>query len=161
MGKITQLQKTESLVNPLTGEVFDAVTTYSRPSGYVHYPYMTQKDLLLWFLSTDTPKDRVKAYVIKHASSSENIVAASIEDIAEATNIAPSTAYRTLIELAAADLIKQVSNSIWMINPNHYFNGRKGIRQKLIEQYEKIKPRKRKKNDGEDARKDAGVAYEQ
>ena len=137
MAKYTEIVERGVVVDPATGVEYQTKTTMWPSNKYVPWIQIGRNELLRWIECFDSPKDKVKAYIIKNVDAKNN-VSATCEKIAKEAGVGINTVSRAMSEMAAADLIKQVGNGSWMLNPRYFFQSKMYLRESIQQQYDSI-----------------------
>lgn len=131
------VEKSKVLVDQETGEVYDGTLYLNSSAGYRPYLKITKEDLKLWISCTDTPQDKVKAYLIGLIKA-DNTICKTMDEIAQGAGVGINTASRTMNKMAEKNLLKRIGHGRWMVNPDFYCTCKKGVLYKLRKVYDSI-----------------------
>lgn len=127
---------TEEYLNPATGEIIPMQVTEIEERDF-NFTKVWMQNFIASLDIIGNQKMHTALWIIDHLDRDNRLVA-TIDEVAEGTEVSKETARVTMKVLQEANFLNKVRNGLYVVNPNILYKGSRGNRLDCLNRYKAI-----------------------
>jgi len=156
--KKVKIVGTKTLIDPKTGEEITAVVEVVKGDRRYGWEAVWLSTLLETLELISNKAFKVAKFLLNERVKSENLIIATVEEIAKKTGVSETTVKRVIKKLLDANFITRVKRGVYRVNPAIIWRGYEDKRQAILIKFhdEQSKNKRKKKEKGNKSNKKKG-----